>query len=222
MIRRPPRSTLFPYTTLFRSADPFSNGDSHSRTQNFVIDYTRTQTPGTLITLRYGVLRQANYTDPKSLGFDQTSLGLSPLFLTSGIKMFPNFAPEGYQFTGQVGYGLIGRGDDVNSITGSVTKIVNGHSLKIGAEARLMRLNYLQPGYPQGNFNFGRATTSQDPNRGDTYQGNAIASMLIGWMGGFNGSSPGQYHIDPWSSSASQYYGWHMPDEWEGTRRLTR
>src|SRR5688572_31736711 len=23
MIRRPPRSTLFPYTTLFRSADPF-------------------------------------------------------------------------------------------------------------------------------------------------------------------------------------------------------
>src|SRR5687767_15516943 len=25
MIRRPPRSTLFPYTTLFRSAAPFSN-----------------------------------------------------------------------------------------------------------------------------------------------------------------------------------------------------
>src|SRR3989454_7603073 len=25
MIRRPPRSTLFPYTTLFRSADPASN-----------------------------------------------------------------------------------------------------------------------------------------------------------------------------------------------------
>src|SRR2546427_5507029 len=67
MIRRPPRSTLFPYTTLFRSADPFSNGDSHSRTQNFVIDYTRTQSPTTLITLRYGILRQAAYTDPKSI-----------------------------------------------------------------------------------------------------------------------------------------------------------
>src|SRR3712207_8256973 len=25
MIRRPPRSTLFPYTTLFRSRDPFSH-----------------------------------------------------------------------------------------------------------------------------------------------------------------------------------------------------
>src|SRR5258708_15514965 len=28
MIRRPPRSTLFPYTTLFRSADAFSRGFS--------------------------------------------------------------------------------------------------------------------------------------------------------------------------------------------------
>ena len=165
-------------------ADPFSNGDSHSRTQNFVIDYTRMQSPSTLITLRYGILRQANYTDPKSLGFDQTSLGLSPLFLTSGVKMYPNFAPEGYQFTGQVGYGYIARGDDVNSFTGSVTKILGGHSLKAGAEARLMRLNYFQPGFPQGNFNFARATTSQDPNRGDTYQGNGIASMLIGWTSG--------------------------------------
>src|SRR3712207_7337235 len=27
MIRRPPRSTLFPYTTLFRSEGPFGGGD---------------------------------------------------------------------------------------------------------------------------------------------------------------------------------------------------
>src|SRR3712207_6996222 len=27
MIRRPPRSTLFPYTTLFRSADPVAGAD---------------------------------------------------------------------------------------------------------------------------------------------------------------------------------------------------
>src|SRR5713226_1733928 len=196
-------------------ADPFSNGDSRSRTQNFVFDYTRTQSPTTLITLRYGILRQAAYTDPKSLGFDQTSLGLPKLYLTSGIKMFPNFNPEGYQFTGQVGYGLIGRGDDVNSITGSVTKILGGHSVKIGAEARLMRLNYLQPGYPQGGFDFNRGVTSEDPNRGDSFQGNAIASMLIGWGSG------GQYHLDPWSASASQYYGFYVQDDWKITQKLT-
>src|SRR5947207_6805283 len=29
MIRRPPRSTLFPYTTLFRSGDAAARGDQH-------------------------------------------------------------------------------------------------------------------------------------------------------------------------------------------------
>src|SRR3712207_8106624 len=31
MIRRPPRSTLFPYTTLFRSRCPFQPGTSRNR-----------------------------------------------------------------------------------------------------------------------------------------------------------------------------------------------
>src|ERR1035438_10919534 len=31
MIRRPPRSTLFPYTTLFRSPHPVHSGGHHSR-----------------------------------------------------------------------------------------------------------------------------------------------------------------------------------------------
>src|SRR5258708_39882274 len=30
MIRRPPRSTLFPYTTLFRSAEDLFPGDAHA------------------------------------------------------------------------------------------------------------------------------------------------------------------------------------------------
>src|SRR2546429_2475587 len=33
MIRRPPRSTLFPYTTLFRSIFPALRGESHVRVE---------------------------------------------------------------------------------------------------------------------------------------------------------------------------------------------
>ena len=196
-------------------ADPFSNGDSSSRTQNFVFDYTRIQSASTLINLRYGILRQHAQTIPKSDGFDPTSLGLPSLYLTSGLKQYPTFSPEGYQETGQVGYGRINRGDDVNSFTGSVTRILAGHSLKMGGEARLMRLNYLQPGYPQGHFSFNRQVTSEDPNRGDSFQGNAIASMLIGWGSG------GDYHLDPPSASASQYYGVYIQDDWKLTQKLT-
>lgn len=78
-----------------------------------------------------------------------------------------------------------------------------------------MRLNYLQPGYPQGHFSFSRGTTSEDPNSGNSLQGNAVASMLIGWPSG------GDYHLDPWSASASQYYGFYAQDDWKATRRLT-
>src|SRR5438445_6410087 len=42
MIRRPPRSTLFPYTTLFRSTDPFGQGHS-------MCDSTQVSSSGTTI-----------------------------------------------------------------------------------------------------------------------------------------------------------------------------
>ena len=197
------------------AADPYSNGDSHTRTQQFVFDFTRVQNPTTILDLRYGVLRQHAQTDPKSTGFNPTSLGLPSVYLTSGILQFPSFQPEGYQQVGMVGYGLIQRGDDVQSIVGNVTKIFSGHSLKVGAEARLMRLNYLQPGYPQGNFTFARATTNQDPNASSSIQGNAIASMLLGWGSG------GDYNLDPPSASASKYFGYYVQDDWKISRRLT-
>src|SRR5690349_23497394 len=55
MIRRPPRSTLFPYTTLFRSP-AFSNGLDPDTTEgaidlvyslpNFHVEYVRVEPPG--------------------------------------------------------------------------------------------------------------------------------------------------------------------------------
>ena len=98
--------------------------------------------------------------------------------------MWPTFSPEGYQETGQVGYGYIARGDDVNSFTGSVTKIFRGHNLKMGARGSPDALELLPAGYPQGHFSFSRATTNEDPNQSSSFQGNAIASMLIGWGSG--------------------------------------
>src|SRR5256885_10745037 len=38
MIRRPPRSTLFPYTTLFRSVNSVHAGDAHALAEEFVCD----------------------------------------------------------------------------------------------------------------------------------------------------------------------------------------
>jgi hypothetical protein len=204
-----------PPLLLGNLADNSTNGDSSSRTQSFVFDFTRIQNPTTIFEFRCGLLRQRANTNPKSLGFDQTSLGLPQVYLTSGVKMFPTFSPEGYQELGQVGYGLIARGDEMNDVTGSVNKIFGGHNLKAGVEARFMLLNYFQPGYPQGHMTFGRSITMQDPNVSDSFQGNGIASMLIGWGTG------GNYHLDPPSASASKYMGFYVQDDWKITRKLT-
>src|SRR2546426_8950645 len=53
MIRRPPRSTLFPYTTLFRSRDraidvvePASGSRGHGRIFNRVVEYYQARASG--------------------------------------------------------------------------------------------------------------------------------------------------------------------------------
>lgn len=209
------RNTSLPANLWGNEANRFTDGDSFTHTQNGVMDITRAHSPTLLLTARFGVLRVDNQRNPHSLGFDQTTLGLPSFFLSSGIKLFPSFSPEGYQAMGTNGYALIGRGEDVTSTTFSATKIAGGHTVKMGYEGRFMRLNYLQPGYPQGNFNFNRQVTSENPFAGNSLQGNGVASMLLGWGSG------GDYHLDPWSASASKYFGFYVQDDWKVTRKLT-
>src|SRR3712207_7541458 len=53
MIRRPPRSTLFPYTTLFRSSPPSPSSGSRSlrRSSHEVAPSSSTSTPRTAISV---------------------------------------------------------------------------------------------------------------------------------------------------------------------------
>lgn len=196
-------------------ADNFIYGNDGARTQNFVTDYTRTQSATTVITVRYGLLRQLAHTDPQGLGFDSTTLGLPGYMSMSGVQAFPSIQPESYRSMGPQGWSIIYRGDDVNSFTGSIMKVLSGHMLKVGAESRLMRLNYRQPGYPEGSFVFSRSTTSQNVNSPGANQGNGVASMLLGWGTG------GQYDIDPPASSASKYFGFYAQDDWKISSKLT-
>lgn len=209
------RSTSLPANLWGNEANRFTDGDTFGHNQNGVMDITRTQSPTLVLTARVGVLRSDAYRNPHSLGFDQTSLGFPQLLNTSGLHLFPSFQPDGYQGMGTNGWALIGRGEDVTSTTFSATKVSGAHTIKSGFEGRFMRLNYLQPGYPQGNFNFNRQITSENPFAGSSVQGNSIASMLLGWGSG------GDYHIDPWSASASKYFGFYVQDDWKITRKLT-
>ena len=109
-------------------------------THNFVADYTRVHNPATVISVRYGLVRQIVNHLPHSLGFDPTSLGLPRVVTTSGIPLFPRFQPEGYNAVGTASNSQRFRGEDTHSLIYSLTRIAGAHTVKAGGESRVGKL----------------------------------------------------------------------------------
>ena len=197
------------------AADPY-NGPSFTRTRSATSNLTFVQNATTLWTFTYGLIYSNYGRDPFNAAFDETTLGL-PRYMqdTSTLHVFPTFSAGGYSDMGTQGYWKMDRQEGVHQFSGSMTKILGGHSVKAGAEVRQNFLDYAQPGYPSGRFAFGAQTTSEDLNVGNNYQGNGFASMLVGWGNGSN------FHIDPKAFSRAGYRGFFVQDDWKLSRRLT-
>jgi hypothetical protein len=192
----------------------FNGNPGIARSQNFIIDYTRTQSPTTVINLRAGVLRVKSVRDPYSTGFDATTLGLPNQIHAAGVSVFPLYSAQ-YRSMGVGGYAIIHRYEDVYQYTGSVTKIHGPHTIKTGAEYRLLHENYFQPNLPGGGFTFSRNQTAQNPLVSSSSQGDGLASALIGW------GSSGAVSIDYPTAQSAGYFGTYLNDDWRVTRRLT-
>jgi hypothetical protein len=204
-----------PANLFENAANPFNTGPGVTRTHNVVTDFTRMQNATTIFTFRAGYLWQYGDRLPFE-EFSPTTLGLTPeIEQNADYLVFPRFSAESYANLGQEGWLVIGREESVTQFSGSMTKIIGGHNLKVGAEMRHFRLDYLQPGYPSGQFSFNRQITREDRFAGSAVQGNGLASMLLGWG---SGSS---FHHDPWSNSYSRYWGFYLQDDWKITRKLT-
>jgi hypothetical protein len=193
----------------------YNGNPGTERDQNFTMDYTRTQSPTTIIALRAGVLRVKSIRDPLSTGFDATTLGL-PAYMTSGTNthVFPLFSAQ-YRSMGSGGYAIIHRYEDVYQYMGSVTKIVSGHTIKAGAEFRKLHENYYQPNLPGGGFTFSRNQTAQNPLISSSTQGDGLASALLGF------GSSGAVSIDYATAQSAGYVATYLNDDWRLTRKLT-
>lgn len=206
---------------LFGDGNPaftFNNGPSGTKTHSVVVDFTRTQSASSLWTLRYGLVYSdffRNAMEP----FDLTTLGLPGYMKENaqkyGALVFPTFAPGGYTDIGTEGWVIMDRQEGVHQISGSYSKFLGAHTLKAGGEFRQFFLDYMQPGYPSGQFAFDAQVTRQLQNVGNNFQGNGLATMLLGWGTG------GQFHMDPKVLSRSRYMGFYFQDDWKITRKLT-
>jgi hypothetical protein len=205
---------------LFGEGNPaytFNNGPNGTRTHSVVTDFTRAHSATTIWTVRYGLIYSSYFRNPMVTGFDLTTLGLPTLMKENATHaVFPTVAPEGYLDIGTEGYVVMDRQEGVHQFSGSVTKVLNAHNVKFGAELRNNFLDYAQPGYPSGRFAFGSQTTRKLLNGGSAnLEGNGLASMLLGFGNGSN------YHIDPKAYSRSRYMGFFVQDDWKVTRNLT-
>lgn len=204
---------------LFGQGNPaytFNDGITATRTHSIVTDLTRSQSASSLWTVRYGLVYSDFARDPMVPGFDLTSLGL-PQYMkaNSTAAVFPTFAPEGFTDIGTEGFLIMDRQEAVHQFSGSYTKFVGGHSIKAGGEFRQFILDYLQPGFPSGQFAFAAQPTRRLQNVGSAFEGNGLATMLLGW------GTSGQFHIEPKAFSRSRYMGYYFQDDWKVSRKLT-
>lgn len=204
---------------LFGDNNPayWTGGPSATRTHAMVGELNRTFSPTVLATFRYGFTYSDFHRNPLvGLGFDVTTLGLpANMKETATHRVFPRFAPEGFQEFGTEPYWIMDRQEGVHHMSGAMTKVWGGHNIKAGGEYRYNLLDYNQPGNPSGRFNFGRGVTCRTLNSCAGNEGNGLAAMLVGWATG------SEYHIEPKTFSRSAYWGFYAQDDWKITSKLT-
>jgi hypothetical protein len=195
--------------------ESFNGNPGIARSQNFIVDYTRTHSASTVFTARAGVLRVKSIRDPLSTGFDATTLGL-PAYMTAntGTKDFPQFSAQ-YRSMGVGGYAIIHRYEDLYQYMASVTKMVGGHTIKAGAEFRKVQENYYQPNLPGGGFTFNRKQTGLNPLSSSSSQGDGLASAFLGF------GSSGTVSIDYPTAQSAGYAATYINDDWRISRKLT-
>ena len=196
-------------------AFPLNNGPIVGSAHSIVTEFTRTQSSSALWSVRYGLTYAAFTRDPIQ-NFNLTELGL-PQYMKSQatFDVFPRFAPDGYSPIGTEGWLKMDRQEGVHHFSGSYTQVIGGHNFKAGAESRLNFLDYAQPGYPSGQFTFGRGITCRDRFTCPGNEGNGLATMLLGWPTG------GDFHIDPKVFTRSAYWGFYAHDDWRVSQKVT-
>ncbi|MGH9658045.1 MAG: TonB-dependent receptor domain-containing protein, partial [Bryobacteraceae bacterium] len=180
-------------------------------------DLTSTISPTMVLSTRAGYIRHqfaiAQYGegfDPTTLGFPAATVGQLPR------KFFPRIDYTDYTAFGpQRSNGSEFTFSDTWSIAETVSKTQGAHSLKYGAEFRVMFNNQDRPTSSFARFNFRRNYTQRDPLRGDAASGNAFASLLLGYPE----SGESDRNVAP--AYSNRYFVLFLQDDWRVSRRVT-
>jgi hypothetical protein len=215
-----------------QGANPWNNplntdtqGPNTSGQQLGVLNFNHNFGPTLLFTASYGYTRSSTYTLGVSKDFPSfnpvTTLGLPSYIGTSGINAAPTiYIDGGYNYVGPESLGaqawsVLHYALETHDLLASLDKMSGRHEFLMGGEMRVERDSFLQPGVPDGVFEFNYTGTSQQPFSGG---GDALATFLTG-VGG--PGSWGQYEIPLAVSTQNFEYAGYLQDNWHATDKLT-
>ncbi|HTM49392.1 MAG TPA: TonB-dependent receptor [Bryobacteraceae bacterium] len=162
----------------------------------------------------YGYAYSSNPRDSNFEGFDLAGLGLPQSFKSAAqFAIFPRVSPAGYGDLGNDPAWIIGNKFETHTFTGDATRLIGGHTVKLGGTYRLNKVSNFRPSSPAGNFTFNEGWTRQTFN--GNVGGNSIASMLLGLM------NTGVLQQEPNLALQVRYGGAYFQDDWRVNTRLT-
>jgi hypothetical protein len=209
------------YDNVSTTPDPFLAPQvSYTHTHEGAVSDTWTINPKTLWTNRVNFHRYVNTfgvtptVDPLSLGFPKGLID-NPWYETP--KTLPDISVPGYQ-------GLVTDACCTTSLETDtqwtfdsvVDKIIGSHELRFGGERRIFLNAYFQPGDTNGGFEFSPNTTMQSNITPNALQGNALATLLLGYFD----SNSGLGEL-PSVANKSAETSFFIQDNWRFNNRLT-
>jgi len=221
-------------------ADPCTGGPVNFTRHEAAVNYSHTFSPRVALTITYGLVRAFDFQHGVQGNFPNISSSFTQLGFPAYLNNFgtiPAIQISGYS-SGNSGnnigtqtFSVLREGQDAHHLEGAVSWIRGKHELKIGGEGRLHRINFVQPGWPSGDFSFDSTATSEISSESNTTSngfpflgGDGLASFLIGvgppgQSGG--GCTPCQQGFNNFVSTQSIRFGTFVQDNFKVTPKLT-
>jgi hypothetical protein len=176
-------------------------------TRNAALDETHTFSPRLLNEIRIGMARQDFPFQSASYNQNWPSkLGL-PASVPNTV--FPSIS-NGYSGLGNATVGF--RGALTWDVTDTVTLVVGAHSIKMGAEYRLLFGNNYQTSAPSGSFNFAASLTGNPQSQSGT--GSTYADFVLGAVSSASGV------LNVGESEKGYTFSGFVQDDWRLRRNL--
>jgi hypothetical protein len=194
-------------------------GQTLTRADSLVAEHSWNVTPLSVNQLRFGFSRRGF--DRASLGTGQTATDIAQIPnipLTSFRDVLPTYDIVGFQQLGPPANGNASFTTSVTQLIDNYSWIRRRHSLKVGADIRIQRLDVLQPPSPTGNFQFTNTFTAGLSATGTPVAntGNAFASFLAGPVTRFMIDAQSEV-LKPRATIAELF----IQDDWRATPRLS-